>query len=48
MFWSFREMISDLYKELYEYIGQSLDPEEKEYSNLFISIQLLRNVGRTI
>ena len=28
MFWSFRAMVSDLYKQSYEYLGQSLDPEE--------------------
>jgi hypothetical protein len=31
MFWSFRVMVSVLYKESYEYLGQSLDPEEKEF-----------------
>ena len=31
MFWSFRVMVSDLYEESYEYLGQSLDPEEKEF-----------------
>jgi hypothetical protein len=31
MFQSFRVMVSVLYKESYEYLGQSLDPEEKEF-----------------
>jgi hypothetical protein len=37
MFWSFREMVSNLYKESYEYLGQPLNPREKEY---FESIRL--------
>jgi hypothetical protein len=31
MFWSFRMMVSALYTESYEYLGQSLDQEEKEF-----------------
>ena len=31
MFWSFKAMVSDLYKESYEYLGQSHDPEEKGF-----------------
>ena len=37
MFWSFRVMVSDLYEESYEYLGQSLNPGEKEF---FESIRL--------
>src|SRR6202167_3960958 len=31
MFGSFRGMVSHLYNESYGYLGQSLDPEEKEF-----------------
>ena len=37
MFWTFREMVSDLYEESYDYLEQSLNPGEKEY---FKSIRL--------
>ncbi|KIL69450.1 hypothetical protein M378DRAFT_157725, partial [Amanita muscaria Koide BX008] len=37
MFASFRVMVSNLYKEWYQYLGDSLDPEEKRF---FDSIRL--------
>jgi hypothetical protein len=37
MFWSFREMVSDLYKESHEYLWNSLNPGEKAF---FESIRL--------
>jgi hypothetical protein len=45
MFSSFRGMVSDIYKEWYEDLGLSLDPEEKAF---FASIQLLWNIGGAV
>jgi hypothetical protein len=48
MFSSFRGMVSEIYKEWYQHLKDSLDPEELEFSNLFVSITLLWNIGGTV
>ena len=40
MFSSFRGMVSDLYKEFYEYLGHSLDPLSPGEKAFFESIRL--------